>query len=152
NVTNGGQVTSQGPFQAQNQVFTVAAIIGSDEAYQIGVSPNPAWYGTATIDGNSSKWIIQGTLQIGGFHDSVTNTGDEDLSGIFVNYGPTVGHGTLNVTNNGLVSVVAPPSNDTGNPIPPNQVDVVIGRFGTLNLGTGGRVEIQGVNTAPQGG
>src|SRR5262249_32622093 len=92
--------------------------------------------------------------EIGGFDDSLdpNNNNLEDIAGLNVNYAPNVGHGTLNVTNNGLVSVVAPPSNDTASPVPPNRLDIVIGRFGTLNLGTGGRVEIQGVNTAPQAG
>ena len=119
---------------------------------QRNYGPGAGGQGTVYVDGLASKWTVGGILQIGGFHNSLNTTGsDPDIDGNDAAYSSSVGRGTLNVTNGALVSIVTPPLDPT-QPNPPEPLDMLIGRFGSVQLEGGGRIELLGVfnNTDPQ--
>jgi hypothetical protein len=80
---------------------------------------------------------------VGGFHNAQVSNAT-DVKGILAEYGPSVGRGTLNVANNGLVSLIFPSEGTAGSD---DLFGLVIGRFGRVNLGGdlgGGRIELTG--------
>ena len=62
-----------------------------------------------TVDGFGSKWIVGGTLQVGGFDSTklVDTPVSTRLAGATVQYPGNAGIGTLNVNNGAIVSLVA---------------------------------------------
>ncbi|MCI0491971.1 MAG: hypothetical protein L0Z07_03425 [Planctomycetes bacterium] len=139
NITQGGQVYSLAA-PPDGDEASVAASIGS-EPYTIQNTqpPEAGGQGTVTVDGNGSKWIVGGTMQIGGYHNASEGAGfGADLEGDDTQYAPTVGRGTLNVTNGGFVSILDS-TGDTTSVI--KELDLAIGRFGRIHL-DGGRIEM----------
>lgn len=161
-ITNGGQSYNAGPTASsggQNDIF--AAVVGSNYAAVNSSPPSAGGQGTVYVDGESSKWTLAGNLQIGAFHDSCdggaagcTPISGPDLEGNDAVYSSSVGRGTLNVTNGALVSIVPPAFNSQaggGGSTLPNRLDMLVGRFGTVNLDNG-RIELLGAfsSTNPQ--
>jgi hypothetical protein len=153
-ILNGGQsynqATSQTGSGGGQAVF--GAVIGSNLAAQTTNAPGSGGNGTVYVDGIPSKWTVAGNLQIGGFHDAEDSvvTNESDIEGNDVVYGSSVGRGTLNVSNGALVSIIPPPL-DPALPNPPDSLDLLVGRFGRINL-DGGRIELLGAfqNSNPQ--
>jgi len=142
NITNGGLV-----FTVKSDVEEAqpraAAVIGSNQSFVADTTPPTgrpglAGTGSVTVDGDASRWIIAGSLEIGSYHDARPG-GMEDMEGDDAIYPAFTGRGTLNVSNGGVVRVVSP-SPDPDDP-QPSELDIVIGGFGKLNL-DGGTVEI----------
>lgn len=131
-ITNGGLVVSEAPQSIGEDI--IGAVIGSDP-YD-NQEPEPGGIGTVTVNGTSSKWIIGGSLQIGGFHDSLQGA-QQDVSGTNVEYNSEAGRGTLYVQDGALVSVVPAIGADEQQ----DDLLLVIGRFGRLDL-SGGTVTI----------
>jgi hypothetical protein len=153
-ITNGGQAFNRGPTQttggAGQSVF--GAVIGSNLAAVNTTAPSSGGVGYVQVDGVSSKWMIGGNLQLGGYHDFRTQIGEEDLEGNEVFYSSTVGQGTLKVSNGALVNVVAPPLEDNASNAP-DRLDIYVGKFGRIELEMGGRIELIGAldgSTNPQ--
>lgn len=137
-ITDGGLVVSEAPSTVSTGDDIVGAVIGSD-IYNPGTSvtqiPELGGFGEVTVSGLSSRWVIGGSLQIGGFHYRATGaTLEQQLSGSTVNYNGVngqPGRGTLIIEANSLVKV----RNSLGVTTPDNQeLRLMIGRFGTLDL------------------
>jgi T5SS/PEP-CTERM-associated repeat protein len=144
-ITNGGQSFNSGPAQNTGNNPTFAAVIGSNLAAVDSTVPGTGGAGTVYVDGVDSKWTLAGNLQIGGFHDDTIGIGplaQEDLEGNLAVYGPGVGRGTLKVSNGALVSILPPPLNDQASNVP-NRLDLLVGRFGRIELDNG-RIELLG--------
>ena len=147
-IINGGQSYNVGPSPATgggggDVVF--GAVLGSNFAADDTNPPAPGGQGTVYVDGTASKWTVGGNLQVGGFHDQRDGSGinsPEDLEGNEAEYASGVGRGTLNVSNGALVSIITPPIDDTASNVP-NRLDLLVGRFGQVNL-EGGRIELLG--------
>jgi T5SS/PEP-CTERM-associated repeat protein len=144
-ITNGGQVVAMGR-QRQSNRPAIAGVIGSNPFdFQGGDNDDPesGGNGVVTVDGAGSKWIVGGTLQVGGFHNSEFMS-LADVKGIGALYSTNVGRGTLNVANDGLVNLVFP----TDGAASSNELFAfAIGRFGRVNLGGelgGGRILLSG--------
>jgi T5SS/PEP-CTERM-associated repeat protein len=139
-ITNGGQVYAIGPNPAQPAQFLIGAVVGSDPTQIGNFVPFAGGQGTVTVDGAGSKWIIGGSLQLGGFNDDkISNTPPtQDLAGSTVQYPGNAGHGTLTVSNGGLVNVI-PPTILTGTTN--LDLDVMVGLYGQINL-NGGTIHI----------
>jgi hypothetical protein len=141
NITNGGQVVAFGRQQQASQP-AIAAVIGSNPYDFQGSGSQPpeaGGLGVVSVDGAGSKWIVGGTLQVGGFHNSEFMS-LADVKGIGAVYASNVGRGTLNVANDGLVNLIFPSDGTTSSD---ELFALLIGRFGRLNLGGelgGGRV------------
>jgi hypothetical protein len=136
-ITNGGKIFSRGPQSATGNDIVGAAIGGP--AHDGTTPPDAGGTGVVKVDGVGSSWVVGGDLQVGAFHanqDPVMG----DLEGDNVVYASNVGKGTLTVSNGALVTVVSPVAN-TGSP--PPELNMLIGRRGTVNL-QGGRIELQG--------
>ena len=134
-IRNGGRVVADARGAGQ-QDDVVAAVIGS-RPRDTGDAPELGGEGTVTVtgapNGLSSQWILGGSLQIGGFHDfSATDIANQ--SGVNAIYDSSVGRGTLNVDEGGIVQVRFPVE-----VTPADEVDlrVLIGRFGRLELTNG---------------
>jgi hypothetical protein len=152
-ILNGGQSYNQATAQTGSGGQAVfGAVIGSNLAAQNTNAPGNGGNGTVYVDGIPSKWTVAGNLQIGGFHDAEDSvvTNESDIEGNDVIYGSGVGRGTLNVSNGALVSIVPPPL-DPAQPNPPQSLDLLVGRFGRINM-DGGRIELLGAfqNSNPQ--
>ncbi len=144
-ITNGGQSYNSGPTTNGNANEVFGAVIGSNLAADNSSAPRAGGQGNVYVDGIASKWTIGGNLQIGGFHNNRIGTGplsEEDLDGNEASYGPGVGRGTLQVSNGALVSIV-PPALDQSASNVPNRLDLLVGRFGKIQL-DGGRIELLG--------
>lgn len=136
-ISAGGQVLAIAPDTGQQQDIAIAAIIGSDP-YKENDVPQAGGVGTVNVVGPESKWVLGGTLQIGGFHDVVTG-GTTDIEGDDAIYANNVGRGTLNVSDGGLVNIISPVVDLTPGQV--EQLDLVVGRHGTINL-SGGIIQI----------
>ncbi|MCI0334691.1 MAG: PEP-CTERM sorting domain-containing protein [Planctomycetes bacterium] len=133
-ISTGALVVSEGPPAAATTTSSIGAVIGSDP-FVTGEVPVLGGTGTVTVTGANSRWIVGGSLQVGGFHDSLMGA-LEDVSGVNVQYNSAdgqAGRGTLNVGLGALVSVRAAIAAD------PDSDDLLlaIGRFGTVEF-TGG--------------
>lgn len=138
-ITEGGLVYSLAPPVTDNEA-TIAAAIGGNP-YIDSEIPEAGGQGNVLVDGIGSKWIVGGTLQVGAYHNSTIGTaGVEDVPGINTVYGNTIGRGTLTVSNGGIVNVLLP---SDGTLTDVEDLDMVIGRFGKVNL-DGGRIEVLG--------
>lgn len=139
-IRNAGVVITEAPEQAGTATSAVVgAIIGANLALNED-PPELGGTGIVTVNGLSSKWVIGGSLQIGGFHDAAQGAG-EDFEGDNAEYATDSGTGTLYVQDGGLVQIrprVGVVSTD-------EDLVLAIGRFGELNL-SGGLV-IVGVGT-----
>lgn len=153
-IRNGGQSYNQGltvpTGGATDDIF--GAVIGSNLAAVTTTAPGAGGNGTVIVDGAASKWTIAGNFQIGGFHNNRIGIGpaaEDDLEGNTAIYGSGVGRGLLNVSNGALVSIVTPPLEDPSNA--PDTLDMLVGRFGRIQLDTGGRIELLGAfdSTSP---
>ncbi len=135
-ISNGGTVLSQVAQggAAGNDIDATAAVIGGDLFSDD--PPEAGGEGFVTVTGPTSRWILLGTLQVGGFQD--TGTGAFDVpSGEDAEYDSTVGVGVLNVYDGAQVSILpaieADPEED--------ELRLLIGRQGTVNL-NGGYVSV----------
>lgn len=152
-VTNGATVSSFGPATGGNggqQFVPFGAVIGSYPSTMNADQQIAGGTGTVTIVGSSppggsgvSKWIIGGSLQVGGF--SLRDTTDPpgslilDPEGDQLRYSNAAGRGTLYVKEGGLVSVISTDT-DTANP---QALYFVIGKFGRVEM-SGGAINVGG--------
>jgi hypothetical protein len=134
-IQNAAIVVSEAPpTVAASQTANVGAVIGSN-VFDDDI-PEAGGDGTVTVDGPGSKWIIGGSLQLGGFHDSLAGALPDDF-GINVVYIDEAGSGNLYVQNDGLVQLRAALGADSTE----DDLWLAIGRFGRLVL-DGGTVVI----------
>jgi T5SS/PEP-CTERM-associated repeat protein len=141
-IRNGGQSYNAARSVTTGDTEGFGAVVGAAFAADDSSPPGIGGTGLVTVDGLLSKWTVGGTLQIGAFHNNRVGIGplaEEDLEGELAEYGSGIGHGTLRVTNGGLVSIVPPPLEDPSDV--PNRLDFLVGRFGTVEL-DGGRIEL----------
>jgi T5SS/PEP-CTERM-associated repeat protein len=140
-VRNGGTIQTARPVAAGGDDAVVAAVIGGGESEFSGNDvPDQGGTGTVTVTGVGSKWLVGGTLQIGGFNlGTATGTaGGIDFTGANTDYNSEAGRGTLNVLDSGLVNITLGPGNiDADAPL-----YLAVGRFGRINLGTSGLINI----------
>jgi hypothetical protein len=141
-ITNGATVQNDVNSGALGNEFIVAASIGSDPFQEGQVIDFPGGTGTVTVNGTASKWIVGGTLQVGGFTQGVDGA-TVDLEGDNTVYSSEAGRGTLYVQDAALVNVrsaigVTDPSED--------QLFLAIGRFGRVIL-SGGLINVGGGST-----
>ena len=149
-VSNGATVaTEAAPIGGgSNLVGPVGAALGSAPYSEFpGQITPPGGAGTATVAGAGSKWIIGGSLQVGGFDIGLTGGGTTigDPIGDNTQYSSQSGRGTLYVNDGGLVTIrnaigVAPTDTTTS-------LVLAIGRFGTVQL-NGGTIRIGNPNTS----
>lgn len=144
-VTNGATVESDVVGSANN--VAVAASIGS-LPYQRGFTQTTSGgSGTVTIDGTASKWIVSGSLQVGGFADvSDGLNSDTDLEGDNVLYNSKFGQGQLNVSNGAVVNIHGALNTSVNTQ---TNLFLAIGFFGRLNM-NGGLISIGDVNNTSQ--
>lgn len=140
-VTNGGTVRADAPTGGigTGNVGPVGAVIGGDAFVVNDIFPDPGGFGTVTIDGTASKWMISGSLQIGGFTYGTTGVLLGDPEGDNVVYGSQAGRGTLNVQSGATVNVLNALNADMNDP----RLILAIGRFGRINM-AGGLINIGG--------
>src|SRR3972149_2477975 len=127
NITTGGAGGPPGPRATPAGACVVAAVIGGYRAYENNRTPDAGGNGTVRVDGFGSAWTVGGTLQVGAFHGSRNDDSTDDLEGNQANYPANLGSGTLRVANEGLVSIIAPPTDPAGADLP-DQLDLVIGK------------------------
>jgi T5SS/PEP-CTERM-associated repeat protein len=130
-ISNGGRVMVRvdGDSIIPNFVASVIggqAALGDDE-------PRPGGQGTVTVTGPLSRWTMQGTLQVGGFHNEDGTFGPElESEGDNLIYENDIGIGTLIVADDALVNLI---------PIDPideiQTLTLAIGRLGTVVLEDG---------------
>ena len=150
NITNGGRIVSVSP-EGVSQNNLVGAAIGGAPHFG-DIVPDAGGTGFVYVDGSTSSWLVGGDLQVGAFQaNQDINMGD--LEGDEITLPDNAGRGTLTVSNGGLVSIVPPVDPETA-AIIPNQLNLLIGEFGTVDL-QGGRIELQsgvaaGTATNPQ--
>jgi hypothetical protein len=129
-ISNGGTVVADAAASTVGLIDTLGAVIGGD-AYTTD-RPEEGGRGTVTVQGANSKWIIGGSLQIGGFHETSGGLMGEEV-GVTAEYNSTVGRGILRVNDGGLVSIRsaidADPTTD--------QLRLLVGRFGRVELTNG---------------
>ena len=137
-IRNGGTVLSEAPLglSGGGADAVVGAAIGSD-AFELTTPPDPGGEGIVTVTGPASDWIVGGSLQVGGFHNSSGGImGGEDVSGEFAEYGTEAGNATLIVELGGQVTI-RPTIDGTDM----SELWLAIGHFGRLEL-NGGYVSI----------
>ncbi|MCC7475622.1 MAG: hypothetical protein IT425_09515 [Pirellulales bacterium] len=142
-ITNGGTVRNDGTPASSGSSSSgpVGAVIGSDPyTFTEGEKPDPGGIGTVTVNGTASKWIVGGSLQVGGFDIGSQGLSVGDPEGDNVQYSNEAGIGTLRVQEGGLVNVVNAINADPTDP----EVLLAIGRFGRVEL-AGGVVNVGGV-------
>jgi hypothetical protein len=145
-ITNGGRVSSNVGDDTQVEVpdYFVAAVIGSDPfdaTEPIPLPPDKGGEGAVLVSGPLSRWSLQGSLQIGGFHNVDGTFGpDSESEGDNVIYTQGQGQGALTIADGALVTLLPL---DTEND--EQVLKVFIGRTGTLEL-QGGRINV-GTNT-----
>jgi T5SS/PEP-CTERM-associated repeat protein len=150
-ISAGGTVASEAPPAAAgggSDVPSIGAVIGGEPVEQ-SVEQEPGGQGVATVTGPASKWIIGGSLQIGGFNFGATGdpTAPDDFEGDEAQYNSEAGRGTLHVNDGALVNVRTAIGEDTNDD---DDLLVMIGRFGRLEM-DGGRVVV-GAADAGTGG
>jgi len=128
---------------AANQA-TVAAVIGGGESEFNGNDvPEQGGTGIVNVTGAASKWLVGGTLQIGGFNLGSNGAGGGiDFEGDDIEYNSEAGRGTLNVLDGALVDISTgsiPTGGGSG-----QILYLANGRFGRIKLGTGGLINIGG--------
>jgi hypothetical protein len=130
-VVNGGTVVSEAANTGGADEDIIGAVIGSDPFVDNEV-PELGGKGEVTINGGLSKWVVGGSLQIGGFHNSSAGA-LPDAEGLFAQYESDVGRGTLRIQDGAVVTVRPAQGSD------PDQDDllVAIGRFGRLEMAGG---------------
>jgi T5SS/PEP-CTERM-associated repeat protein len=132
-IIDGALVVSEGP-QISDDSIAVGAVIGSD-AFIDNEEPILGGTGEVTVSGLASRWIIGGSLQVGGFHNASQGIGlGSDVEGDDVVYNGNdgqAGRGTLIVETNAVVAVRAAL---TATPDPDDDLLLAIGRFGTVDL------------------
>jgi T5SS/PEP-CTERM-associated repeat protein len=142
-ITNGGTVRADStPTGAgTGNIGPIGAVIGSDPfSFTEGEQPDPGGFGTVTVNGTASKWIVGGSLQIGGFDIGAVGVLLGDPEGDNTKYNSEAGRGILNVQAGGLVNVV----NSIGaDPTEPDLL-LAVGRFGRIQL-DGGLINVGGV-------
>jgi T5SS/PEP-CTERM-associated repeat protein len=142
-VSNGATVVSEAfAGTAPNTFVNLGAVIGSDPTPDAGGFPLGG-HGTVTVTGVASsipsppevpsKWVIGGSLQIGGFDDANNVGVGRDFEGDDVDYPTQTGVGTLRVNDGGVVTIRAPITGLTQ----ADRLMLAIGRFGRLELDNG---------------
>jgi hypothetical protein len=134
-ITTGATVQSEAQPGGNGVDLNFGATIGARPAAggsEPGLPGLEGGQGTVEVIGPASKWLIGGSLQIGGFHHTQGPLGQVDAIGNTVIYGTNSGVGTLNVDLGGLVNIR--PAID---PNPQDTLALAIGRFGNLNLNGG---------------
>lgn len=141
-VSNGGLVQSQSfGTTTANAGPTFGASLGSTPfGFTNGQTPDNGGNGTVTVTGAGSRWLLGGSLQVGGFDIGLASDGSiGDLEGDSTLYGDHIGHGNLYVNDSGLI--------DIRNPIGVLSTDtttallLAVGRFGLVQL-AGGKINI----------
>lgn len=144
-ITNGATVVSS--VKGQSNQITVAASIGSFP-FRFGVTQLDASDGgKVTINGAASKWVVNGTLQVGGFVDQSDGLlTDTDFEGDNVIYNTLQGQAVMQVQNGSLVSI----HNALETPINGNiNLFLAIGHAGRVEM-DGGTITIGDVNNQNQ--
>ena len=143
-ISNGATVASEAPPDSagSSNIGPIGAVIGSDPfSFTEGQVPDPGGSGTVTVMNTASKWVIGGSLQVGGFDLGLEGMTIGDPEGDDVVYSSQVGRGTLYVQDGGIVNIrnaigVADPTT--------TDLLLAIGRFGRVEL-AGGLINIGGV-------
>ena len=131
NISGGGRVFTKVGGDGIDTPDFVGAVIGG-EAFLSNEVPKPGGEGRVTV-GASSRWTIQASLQVGGFHNEDGDFGPEDESeGDNVVYATNVGKGTLTVFDLGLVTIL------------PLDVEEIGAQTLMLAIGQRSRVELAG--------
>jgi T5SS/PEP-CTERM-associated repeat protein len=149
-ITNGGQVFAIGPNPSSPAQFLIGAVIGSDPTILGQPIPFTGGQGAVTVDGVGSKWVIGGSLQVGGFNnDKFTNPpATQDAAGGTVQYPGNSGRGSVSVSNGAIVNVI-PPTILTGQTN--LDLDVLVGLYGQIHL-AGGTIQIDNGAISTGGG
>jgi T5SS/PEP-CTERM-associated repeat protein len=153
-----GTMTVSNAATVDTKVFTaatgnsdggVAAALGSTP-YSLtnGNAPDAGGAGTATVTGPGSKWLLSGSLQVGGFDigEADQTTGAPEVEGDNVLYNSQSGRGNLYVNDGGMVNIQNAIGVDNSTTNQPALL-LAIGRFGVVQLsagtsGTGGTINI----------
>ena len=165
-ISTGGTVASQVAAAASGGSGTatqgaVAAVLGSAPYTEQGgfgpgdsQGPPAGGSGTATVTGVGSKWLVGGTLQIGGFDlgsDGIADANGDD-EGESVQYGTQAGRGNLYVNDGGLVNIRdTAASQAPGGGTDQATLSLVVGRFGVVQL-NGGTILVGGPTGSESGG
>lgn len=128
-ISNGGTVLTEARPETGTDPAPIGAVIGSDPF--TNDRPEPGGRGTVTLTGAYTRWIIGGTLQVGGFMVGVDNNA-KDLEGDNAEYNSETGRGTLIVGEGSMVSL-----RPAINALPDDELLLAIGRFGRVELGGG---------------
>jgi hypothetical protein len=134
-IRNGGRVLSEAVQSGQSE-DAIGAVIGS-RRFDEGEPPELGGEGTVTVtgapNGDRSQWIVGGTLQVGGFHDLTSLVPGMNAAGENVQYNSSVGRGTLNVLEGGVVALRFAIDAD----VEDDPLRLLIGRFGRVELNNG---------------
>ena len=143
-ISNGATVRTDAPPAAGGSggsTGPVGAVIGSPVFETGNQCAKSGGVGTVTVSGPASKWIVSGSLQIGGFNFGQTGqvvAGDPEGDGVL--YSSAAGRGTLNVQAGAVVNLINALGIDANDP----QLLLAIGRFGRIQM-DGGLINVGGV-------
>jgi hypothetical protein len=134
-ITNGGTVLSEATQSGATNFDTIGAVIGSDPQTNQSDEIEPGGRGEVNVIGPYSRWIVGGSMQVGGFQEG--SVGDDALFGTNLEYNSEAGRGTLRVQAGGLVHIR--PAIDAQ--ADDDELRMLIGRFGRVEL-TGGQIQM----------
>ena len=145
-IANGGTVRSDAPLGGGSGSGggegPVGAVIGGDSfEFNDGQQPLPGGTGSVLVSGIGSKWIVSGSLQVGGF--SLGPTLVPNPAGDDAEYGSQAGRGTLRVQAGAAVNIFSALDAIPTDP----RLFMAIGRFGRVEM-EGGLITV-GSATGP---
>lgn len=139
-ISTGGTVVTEAIQQGGGDFDVIAAVIGGEPTPNDTQEPQAGGRGDVWVTGPGSKWVIGGSLQIGGFQDRGRGSMSDAVDGTGLEYSSTdgqAGRGTLRVAEGGLVTMHHAANADPDN----DDLRLLIGRFGRVTL-AGGDIRI----------
>jgi hypothetical protein len=130
-ISNGGTVLSDVIQSGATQFDTIGVVIGSEPQRGQNDEIEPGGRGVVNVIGPYSRWIVGGSMQVGGFQEGPV--GDDSLFGTGLEYNSEAGRGTLRVQAGGLVHIR--PAIDAD--VEDDELRLLIGRFGRVELAGG---------------
>lgn len=139
-ISMGGTVVTEAIQQGAGDFDVIAAVIGGEPTPSDTEEPQPGGRGDVWVTDPGSRWVVGGSLQIGGFQDRARGSMADAVDGTGLEYSNSdgqPGRGTLRIAEGGLVTLHHAANADPEN----DDLRLLIGRFGRVAL-AGGDIRI----------